>query len=427
MKIDNDIQISKERQQELIKMMKEAIKEETKVDKLKELFRIIEDDVELDFMYSWLYENNITKEGTNGRRIMPFSLTSEQNLEYAKKMEQGDIDRDVKSKIRDKMIVGNLGFATWYVKNKVPVFLQERIGEEELEQIAAIGIMNAIEKFDYRKGATFISYAAYYIRRAIRDEMKYQDSLYEIPVNKRTAIFSKLNKAENEFEMMNGRKPSSDELVDRMKMSSTKIDELRKIRLRYNMLSTEKLLEEDEENLINSFLDTDRPAELENRMIVDGVYVDEQEEKDNEPVTIEYKDNNPESLVWNSKLKDELANVISTLTERQQDVLIKRFGLGDGMPQTLRAAGKELGFSKNRVSQIEAKALRILRHPSKSRKIKEFIGIEYSSLSAKTVKELLDERRKEYIIETIRDLREEEKELDAQITDERGKKLANKE
>lgn len=256
-------------------------------------------------------------------------LSPDEETELAKRMAEGD------SYAKKRLSEANLRLVVSIAKKYVGRGMQFL----DLIQEGNLGLLKAVEKFDYTKGFKFSTYATWWIRQAITRAIADQARTIRIPVHMVETI-TKVKKVSSQLLHETGHDPSAEEIADKLEMPAERVREI--MRIAQDPVSLETPIGEEEDSHLGDFIpDNDAPA--------------------------------PADAASLMLLKEQLNEVLSTLTDREAKVLRLRFGLEDGRSRTLEEVGKEFDVTRERIRQIEAKALRKLRHPSRSKKVKDFL------------------------------------------------------
>lgn len=257
-------------------------------------------------------------------------LSTEEEKELARRMQEGD------TAARDKLSEANLRLVVSIAKKYSGKGMQFL----DLIQEGNLGLMKAVEKFDYTKGFKFSTYATWWIKQSITRAIADQARTIRIPVHMVETI-NKTNRLQRQLLQVLGREPTPAEIAEKMGVSVEKVIEIQKIA--QDPVSLEKPIGEEEDSHLGDFIEDNTSA-------------------------------SPAEKAESRMLREQLLQVLSTLTPREQEVLRMRYGIDDARAKTLEEVGKEFNVTRERIRQIEAKALRKLRHPNRTKKLKDYIG-----------------------------------------------------
>ena len=382
--LDDDINLTDERKEEIVKKLKDqTVKGKITINKI---LNICKNDKEYDFAFEWTSQNDIIIRGSN------ITLSGElENYEYLDKLEEiklpepldkeeqrnlfmklknmkkDGVDKESEEyqNIRNKLIEHNMRLAVWTVFKEYRNEIKDLgFEEDDLKQIALESLITAVDAYDVECGYEFSTYAVSRIRYSPSKQWRKMDNNSD----QKRREWKRLQVIEEEMLKSEKRTPTDEEIKELLGISNKRLDSLKNyinIHSSESLESLEKSDSEYEEEMINELLDDERIEEENRKQILNGIYIDREDIFGEHAIKTDIA---AERMVANKDLNE----VLDTLTEREKKVLKSRFGLEDGRPKTLEETGEQFYVSRERAREIEAKALRKLRHPTRAKKIIEY-------------------------------------------------------
>ncbi len=358
-----------------VNLLSDDMEEEPDLEDLKEVEELKLDEI-TDTSYEGINVDDPVRMYLREIGRIPL-LTFEEELDLAKRILEGD--EDAKQKLAESNLRLVVSIAKKYVGRGM-LFL-------DLIQEGNMGLIKAVEKFDYTKGFKFSTYATWWIRQAITRAIADQARTIRIPVHMVETI-NKLIRTSRHLLQQLGREPSPEEIAQEMEIPVEKVVEIQKIA--QDPVSLETPIGEEDDSHLGDFIQDD-PEEIAQEMEIPVEKVVEIQKIAQDPVSLEtpigeeddshlgdfIQDDDspaPQDSAAYTMLREQLEEVMNTLTPREAKVLKLRFGLEDGKSRTLEEVGREFKVTRERIRQIEAKALRKLRHPSRSKKLRDYMG-----------------------------------------------------